>query len=1274
MSVRVVAKTHPLRNKLEHWEELAGTKLTEILKKISRMFRHLPITVQVNGKPINKAKWNDFHTLDGDLVNICVTPASGKAGLSVLGAGIGIGGLLLARMLSKKSADNAASTPATSSNGIGSAPDPAPDPTPQPVDNFGGYKDAIMPTLTGVSNQSAPYEAITRVYGTYRINPVSVAEPYYVTQGNSQYLYAVFSCGYGKLDISDIKIGQIPIGDYVSQGVLTYEVLTGASPDSEAVTIYTNDHTTTNVGSELVYNVAQRIVANQQADTLSVDITFPSGLYAVDNPTKTLHSNTTSITIVGDMPATEYAGNVSTTCEFTIRYRLYTPDGSGSWTTRSVSATANQPGSHRISDTWSVTRGLYEVEVKKTTSSSAVVYDQEIPPVQLTPSQTQLGFTLHHNQTPVNTAVFGNLKAIKNSAPINKLKDKNGDTIPLTYIAVKVKASALLNGTLDNLSCLCKSYLRKWNGTSWDAPVISNNPAWVLADILTGTANNKQLDDSYLDKDQLKAWADFCDEKQLYFNDAIDSFTTLPEILKRVVSCGRASFNVVDGLISVVYDDVKTTAVAMFTPANSYGLRKTRAFPQQPHAIRVNFINPDADWQQDQRIVYADGYTAANATIYETLDYRGVTNSAQAYKLARYHMAAALLRPVKFSLNVDWINLVCNRGDLVYLNYDVALYGIDSALIDQVIDDGDFVTSLRLNQQVYFDTTKTYGIKIWHSDGSIVRYLLESDSGWTDTVTLANPIDLGDTPLPVRNNTVAFGFYNDEAQPMLVEEIRHNASDRSATLTLVDYSPGIFTADTETIPAYSPTISIQHPARATLETPVIQSLKSDESVLIRSATGALISQIQINLQQPLTSVPLTIKSQYKLSTETQWLSNNFAAVPGATTTYISNVVDGAVYDVRVQYVNAAGITSEWATSLNHTVIGKTTPPPDVISFRLQGLHALIDFLTQGGVAVPLDFAGYEVRWALGSIPVPWENMLVLVELSTAPSIDISKLPKGALVLAVKAVDTAGNRSDNACYLYRNITNEYLQNIIDEYDFGPTWSGTKTNATVSGNDLLADANTDLFYDSPNFYDPDPDSVFYDPGYLSMQYEDTVLLPPIDPAKPYNVFCNFEGLVESDYSFVQYKLDNQTQFYDSSTAPMYGAGSDLFYDTLEGTWTPFPQEGLAGTRQPLDIRISAITTTAMRPALRNGVSLIYDLPDLEEEVDQVIAANGGDGTALTLTKTYTEIRQVQLTIQHNALYPTVVSASVDKTVMPPVVRCYDNGGNVIDGEVLAIVRGY
>jgi hypothetical protein len=60
---------------------------------------------------------------------------------------------------------------------------------------------------------------------------------------------------------------------------------------------------------------------------------------------------------------------------------------------------------------------------------------------------------------------------------------------------------------------------------------------------------------------------------------------------------------------------------------------------------------------QDERIVYDDGYDASNATLFEGIQFPGVTDPDLIWKHGRFHIAQARLRPEKITLSVGWENL-----------------------------------------------------------------------------------------------------------------------------------------------------------------------------------------------------------------------------------------------------------------------------------------------------------------------------------------------------------------------------------------------------------------------------------------------------------------------------------------------------------------------------------------------------------------------------------------------------------------------------------------
>lgn len=1256
--VQVVARTHPFKDSLERWTEDRVISIERILRKLPPIAKRLPKIVQINGRPIDPKDYGHTKAKIGDLVNIRVLPAGGKGGIGLAAAGVGLGGLLLAKFLSGKG--SSAGAAATQNNGLSPPPEPAPDPTPVPVDDFGGYRDSVMPQITGVSNQANLFGAIPRVYGTFRMNPVVAAQPYYQNIGNDQWMYVILSCGYGRLDISDIKIGVVPIGDYVTAGVCTYEVLSGVNPDTEAVSLYTNDVASDNVGS-ILSSTATLVVAPQFANQLGINITFPNGLYGQDRPTWTIINPANGQVTSGPNPATDFYANVAQTCSFLVEYRLY--GSGGAWSSFTHSVTGNETGVKRSGVVWTpAAPGLYEVRVTKTTSDAVSTFETTSPVSNIVKYQ--------HYVTPVQEATWTSLEAIKTAPPINRIKDANGDNVPMTYIALKIKASELINGTLDNLSCLCKSYLRTWNGSSWDSPSITNNPAWIFADMLTGTFNNKELDDSYLDLDALEDWADFCDSKGFTYNNVIDDFMTLPEALKQVAACGRASINVVDGLIGVVVDKPKDTIVQMITAANSSKLKYKQTWPQIPHGIRVNFVNPDADWVTDQRTVYADGYTSANATIYETYDFKGVTNATQAYKLARHQLAVALLRPARYVVTMDWAHLIANRGDRVALNYDVTFHGLDSALINEVIDDGSDITHLVLNQQLYFDPALTYGVRIQLEDGSISAHRLVTGDGYTDTIEFETPIPLATDPQPERDNQIAFGYYGNEVSDMIVESITHNSMDRSATLTLVDYSPSIYDADTGTIPEYTPSVSIQHPTRRTLDAPTITGVKSDETALIRGLNGALISRIQISVAPPPNGVIAYVETQYKLSGNDNYQPANSVPAAGTYTTYVNDVEDGQTYDVRIKFVDRIGISSPW-TTLSHTVVGKTTPPPDVPDIRLQGNYAFFPYDISSGVTVPLDFAGFRVKWAMGQMN-NWDSAQVLLALTTSQQVDLSMLPQGTISILVKAVDTAGNESENVAVLYKNIVASFTENLFVSTDEHPTWGGTISGGSINGsNYLVADDSGTTFWPASGtspFWPTNPLALFWDVHYGELTYQWTYT-PDGTIRDPYKIFLDYD--IDAEVYFIEYKRASQAPFWGTDPdALFWGDGADLFWDDQEA-WLPYPQGGIDGGREEYTFRIRCLASTVKQSTIR-ALTTRVDVPDVEETIEQVISAGG---TRLTLTETYFLIVDCQVSLLFDDSYPDAFTIQViDKDTSGPMIKVFDVNGVSVDGLINARLKGY
>lgn len=665
-------------------------------------------------------------------------------------------------------------------------------------------------SLTGVSNQLAPYAPIARLYGRYRIFPSLGAKIYTETVGSDQYLRALFCCGYGPLALSEMKLGQTPIEQY--EGV-QLEVRYGHADDPPLTLIPDDvfeDALAIPMDSDVYYQrtsplnvremtlefflpnglfryivdtkeyipcnmrfaVDYRVVGEVswtaydpafQGTAASAVITFPGsdndiqltaspvgvigntlwvGLFQDLNDTpgpltaeyavSSLgpdHSNSLFVRFPPGTTATEVVaainganpekqdvrivaslvpGNTGTGLVFEGQSYLYGGINSDAFDPLNFERNTSTPFRASITITPPVPGLQYEVRVKATRVAS-------------------IGTIL-----AVNDIDWVMLRTIQTSQPVSKPG--------LCLVAMRIKATGQLNGTLDNFNCIAESILPDWDGSTWiERP--TSNPASIYRNILQGSANARALSDSRVDLVRLQAFHESCAAQGWSFNANVDYRTTVNELSRDVLAAGRASLHQQDGKFSVVEDLPQTLAKQLISPRNSWGFRGTRVFSDLPHALKVRFVNPEKDWQQDERIVYADGYSETNASKFEALELTGITDPEQAWKLARYHLAVATLRPETYEVNMDVEHLVCNRGDLVLVQHDVPLFGLITGRIKGVTTDSlGRASAITLDEPCVMHAGERYGVRIRLQDNTYVQREVLNVPGSHTTLTLLSPI------------------------------------------------------------------------------------------------------------------------------------------------------------------------------------------------------------------------------------------------------------------------------------------------------------------------------------------------------------------------------------------------------------------------------------------------------------------------------------------------------------------------------------------------------
>ncbi|MCW5698291.1 MAG: hypothetical protein KIT00_00425 [Rhodospirillales bacterium] len=885
----------------------------------------------------------------------------------------------------------------------------APPPRPKLGElSLGGPQSRTSPTLaiTGTQNRANRYGPVPRVYGRHRVFPTLAAHPYTDVEGSDQYIRMLFDFGYGPLQLSEMRIGPVPLAQY--EGV-DIEARQGFDTDPP-VTLYSNT------------------IREDQYSLKVTDAGGPQVLESRDNADEIL----IDITFQGLVSFASGGGRRNRSVDIQIEYRK--AGTSDSWTD-------------------------YGTFTYTAATEQIVRRGQRIVPAEA--SRYEIRFTrITEDNTSAQIRDDSFVTAIRTVQYTEPVKATGR-----CLVALRIKATDQLNGIVDQFSAVAEALLPVWDDAIWTAPQATRHPAWAYLDVLRGAANRRPVADERLDLDAFKAWADARPDDT--FDAVIDYPTTVFELLRDIAASGRAAFGMRDGKFSVVRDLPQTVPVQHFTPRNATGFRGLKTFTQQPHGLKVRFINPDREWGQDERIVYADGYDETNASRFETLELFGCTDADLAWKHGRYHLAAGKLRPETYELSCDIDHLVCTAGDLVKVSHDVPLWGGGWARVKSVATDenGD-VISATLDDVVAMEAGKTYAVRFRLAGGDSTVASVLTQSGETNSIAIIQPIPA--VKAPAKGDLAMFGEAERESVDLLVKAIRH-AGDFRATLILVDAAPEVHDADTGPIPAFDPQITVPLPVEYERPAkPVIQAVDSGTEALSIGADGQVQSRVLITLAPQTTGlVPAEhIQTQYRRAdTDAAWCVAS-PAPADARVVAIGPVDDGVVYDIRLRSVSAMGRTSDWAAT-SHVVIGKTEPPSDVTGFVI---NVLGDTAHLSWDAVPdLDLAHYRIKFAPVLVGASWSASVDLVAKVARPATSVA-VPTMTGTYLIKAVDLGGRESEHATLIVTAATAVLGRNVVETIAEHPAFAGTLENCVVA-NDRLRLAGADALADWPQLSDID-----------------------------------------------------------------------------------------------------------------------------------------------------------------------------------------------------------
>lgn len=846
-------------------------------------------------------------------------------------------------------------------------------------------------SIDGAQNKADPYGPAPTVLGKIRWAPRFASQPYSVLSGNDQYVRYLYVCSTGDCVVTEPRIGDTSLDEFQGCEWHVYRNWVGektkwfeqaATEESLGIEMKqsigwqtrTTARDTTRITVVIVFEGLKHINDRGDASSVSVDVGLryrPTGAGDdawIDTSAPIVFSNKSATFTVakGDFSiGVDNGGNLVYNGGWTIAYgrqtreRFYDWDKDGNdigyWEINTViTSYANGfTGTVTAEDVgfsgWPPRLG----NVKFTASGTKIIGVHRFSGCTINPQRRAITFDVPAGQYDVS------MRRVTADADDESTKSTTRDTFtwtllqswrdipavvgdeahPLTLMEVQLKATEQLNGNVDELNVLCSSVAPCWDDSTekWTDKETSN-PASLALRIATGTDIGRPAAMNEMDLDAFAGFYQWCEDMGWRYNSLITSRSQAGETFHNVCSAGRGSYALLNGH-GVIWDDPDAPVVDMLTQRNSWGFSAQKALVSEGvHGLRMRFLNEQKDWQEDERIVYSDGYGEKNATNVIEWEQDGVTDPDLIWKHGRLRLAEMRLRPEVYTLNCEAESLTLHRGDRIRCLHDVTFWGIQSGVICRVIANGEGkITGIELDGHCSMDAGKNYGVRITNAVQTDAYYSVETVAGETRELRFQAALDPATTGIS-EGDIVGFGLSTSVGALLTVLSVTPQ-DNYSAQVTLCDAAPGIYDALTGDIPPWDSQITIPNRYQTGKpRAPEIIGIVSDETVLYVAADGTLKPTMQVTCSIP--DQPAGVRA-FSLAVYVRPVGSEEAweyfttVISGETATITdSNVQEGQAYDVRAQIATSTGIVSDWSKTVQHTVIGKTSPPPDVTGLTL----------------------------------------------------------------------------------------------------------------------------------------------------------------------------------------------------------------------------------------------------------------------------------------------------------------------------------------------------
>ena len=643
-----------------------------------------------------------------------------------------------------------------------------------------GAKPGRQYSISGGSTRARPYEPVLMTLGTHRVFPDLAGAEYVEFIGGEQYLNQIFDFGVGDLDISDIRIGDTPIGSYQAQAQLP------SQPQFGPYSVYNYPRETWNqyTGANALSDLEQQLALPGEDITLvAADVDTLPGVPLEDTSpvlrTSSKRAAKLGFDFVGRIVRYSKKGNPR---EHSVTVRIErrrVGEDDNAWQSQDEQLISSSPDAVRRTVTIDVPApaGQWEVRVRRTSAPSS------------------------------DTRIIDDLAW----TALRTYQVADADPTGRTRLALRIRATGQLNSRINRLSALVKNRIPTWDADAeaWrDVASISSNPGDLLRWFARGIYAQGRLiaglglSDARIDHDVLAAWRTWCHNNNLTCNLVIDRAMSVTEVMTVIARCGRASLTWQTGRLGVVWNAENRPHTALITPGNVLAGTFSVEYPDGRLAdeIVVRYVDPAFDWQYAELRRLGAGVRAPTRTATVTL--AGVTDRNQAKEETNLIAARQQYHRRRLSWEMGPEGQTIARGDVAPVTHDLISGGVTGRCT------GGSAAAPRLSDEVTI-TDQTDYLEFRLVDGSLHLSQAQHPDGAGATGATDAPVLL--TPLPgspdqgglaeapaepgVQPRDILWRFYSGAPAPDRVKIIEVvPRSEKRFRLTGIDDVPAYYAA------------------------------------------------------------------------------------------------------------------------------------------------------------------------------------------------------------------------------------------------------------------------------------------------------------------------------------------------------------------------------------------------------------------------------------------------------------------------------------------------